>query len=140
MSGVPPTAEQLAELRVAAFEALERAYAPYSRFRVGAALLATTGDIIIGCNVENSASPAGTCAERVALGAAVVRGLRRFTHVVVASEASTPTPPCGICRQALSELAPECVVISVTRGGAEAQWRLADLLPHPFTPSSLQSE
>ncbi len=133
-------ASTLAAMRAAAFAALENAYAPYSKFRVGAALLAPGGEIVAGCNVENSAYPAGTCAERVALGAAVVRGLRGFTHIVVATEASTPTPPCGICRQALSELAPECLVISVTRGGAEAQWRLAELLPHPFTPSLLRDE
>jgi cytidine deaminase len=133
-------APTLAALRAAAFAALENAYAPYSKFRVGAALLAPTGEIVAGCNVENASYPAGCCAERVALGAAVVRGLRDFTHVVVASEADTPTPPCGICRQALCELAPECLVISVTRGGAEAQWPLADLLPHPFRPSSLRHE
>ena len=130
----------LAALRDAAFAALEHAYAPYSNFRVGAALRAPGGEIVLGCNVENAAYPAGTCAERVALGAAVVRGLRNFTHVVVATEASTPTPPCGICRQVLWELAPDCHVISVTRAGAEAQWRLAELLPHPFTPSSLRDE
>lgn len=130
----------LAALRAAAFAALENAYAPYSKFRVGAALLAAGGEIVTGCNVENSSYPAGCCAERVALGAAVVRGLRNFTHVVVASEASTPTPPCGICRQVLWELAPECHVISVTRDGAEAHWPIAELLPHPFTPSSLRHE
>ena len=130
----------LAALRAAAFAALEHAYAPYSKFRVGAALLAPGGEIVGGCNVENSSYPAGTCAERVALGAAVVRGLRDFTHVVVATEAATPTPPCGICRQALWELAPGCHVICVTRGGAEVQWPIAELLPHPFTPSSLRHE
>ncbi|MEK6611563.1 MAG: cytidine deaminase [Gemmatimonadota bacterium] len=130
-------ASTLLALRAAAFAALENAYAPYSKFRVGAALLTTSGEIVGGCNVENSSYPAGSCAERVALGAAVARGLRHFTHVVVVSEAATPSPPCGMCRQALWELAPECQVISVTRGGAEAQWPLADLLPYPFTPSSL---
>lgn len=130
----------LAALRAAAFAAMEQAYAPYSRFRVGAALLAPGGEIIAGCNVENSSYPAGTCAERVAVGAAVVRGLRNFTVVVVATEASTPTPPCGICRQVIWELAPECHVVSVTRGGAESQWPIADLLPHPFMPSSLRPE
>jgi len=133
-------APTLAALRAAAFAAMEHAYAPYSNFRVGAALLAPGGEIVGGCNVENSAYQAGNCAERVAVGAAVVRGLRNFTHVVVATEADVPTPPCGICRQVLWELAPECHVISVTRGGAEAHWPLADLLPHPFTPSSLRNE
>jgi cytidine deaminase len=133
-------AKTLAALRAAAFAAMENAYAPYSNFRVGAALLTGDGEIVTGCNVENAAYPAGTCAERVAMGAAVVRGLRHFTHVVVATEAGTPTPPCGICRQVLHELAPGCRVISVTRGGAEAEWPLADLLPHPFEPSSLRDE
>lgn len=133
-------ASTLAALRAAAFAALEHAYAPYSRFRVGAALLAPGGEIVAGCNVENSSYPAGSCAERVALGAAVTRGLRDFTHVVVATEASTPSPPCGICRQALWELAPDCHVISVTRSGAESHWPLAELLPHPFMPSSLRHE
>ena len=140
MADAATLAATLAALREAAFAALENAYAPYSHFRVGAALLSSDGQVVSGCNVENSAYPAGTCAERVAMGSAIARGLRQFTHVVVASEADTPTPPCGICRQVLAELAPGSLVISVTRGGAEAQWRLADLLPHPIMPSSLHTE
>lgn len=131
-------ASTLTAARAAAFEAMEQAYAPYSRFRVGAALLTPAGEIITGCNVENAAYPAGTCAERVAVGAAVVRGIRQFTHVVVATEASTPTPPCGMCRQVLHELSPDCRVISVTLNGAVAEWPLADLLPFAFKPSSLK--
>ena len=131
-------APTLAALRAAAFAAMEQAYAPYSKFRVGAALLTPDGEIVGGCNVENASYPAGTCAERAAIGAAVVRGLRTFTHVVVATEASTPTPPCGVCRQVLHEFAPNCRVISVTRGGAEAEWPLADLLPYAFESSSLR--
>jgi len=130
--------QTLAALRAAAFAAMEHAYAPYSKFRVGAALLLPDGQIVAGCNVENAAYPAGTCAERVAVGAAVARGVQHFTHVLVATEASEPTPPCGICRQVLHEFAPECRVISVTRGGAEAEWPLAELLPFAFEPSSLR--
>lgn len=133
-------APTLAALRAAAFAAMDNAYAPYSKFRVGAALLTSDGQIVAGCNVENSAYPAGSCAERVAVGTAVARGLRSFTHVVVATAAESPTPPCGMCRQVLQEFAPGCRVISVTRGGAEAQWDLADLLPSPFMPSSLHRE
>lgn len=131
-------ASTLAALRAAAFAAMESAYAPYSKFRVGAALLTPAGEIVTGCNVENASYPVGTCAERAAIGAAVVRGLRSFTHVVVATEAKSPTPPCGMCRQALWEFAPECRVISATRAGASAEWTLAELLPHAFDPKSLR--
>jgi cytidine deaminase len=123
--------------REAAWKALEQAYAPYSSFRVGAALVSPEGAIVAGCNVENSAFPAGLCAERNALGAAVAGGRRHFDLLVVVSEAEDPTPPCGLCRQALVEFAPRLEVVSVTRGGSEARWTLAELLPHPFTPAAL---
>ena len=129
----------LPALRARAAEAMQHAYAPYSQFKVGAALLATDGTIIAGCNVENASYPAGTCAERVALGAAVVAGHRRFSAVVVATEATAPTPPCGICRQALAEFGLDLVVVSATSKGAEARWTLDALLPHPFTPSQLHT-
>ena len=116
---------------------MHRAYAPYSNFRVGAALLTADGVIVVGCNVENSSYPAGSCAERGALAAAVAAGHREFTHCVVVTEADDPTPPCGICRQALVEFAPRITITSYTTSGAEASWSLADLLPHPFTPQSL---
>ena len=124
-------------LRAAAEVAMQRAYAPYSDFRVGAALLCDDGAIVAGCNVENSSFPAGSCAERGALSAAVVSGHRQFTHLVIVTEAEEPTPPCGMCRQALQEFAPLLDITSMTVSGAEARWSLADLLPHPFTPHSL---
>lgn len=127
----------LGELRERAAGAMNAAYAPYSGFRVGAALLAADGSIAVGCNVENASYPAGVCAERVALGGAVVQGHRQFLAIAIATEAEAPTPPCGICRQALVEFSPDLVVLSVTRGGHEARWSLADLLPHAFTPHSL---
>ena len=114
-----------------------RAYAPYSDFRVGAALLADDGTIIVGCNVENSSFPSGSCAERGALAAAVVAGHRHFAALVIVTDAEEPTSPCGMCRQALVEFAPDLQIISITTSGAEASWSLADLLPHPFTPQSL---
>jgi cytidine deaminase len=124
-------------LRERAFAAMERAYAPYSKFRVGAAILASDGSVTEGCNVENAAYPAGICAERSAVSAAVARGNRGFEAVFVATEADEPTPPCGICRQVLMEFSPHLLVISATRQGREARWSLDELLPKAFTPHSL---
>ena len=130
-------APSLESARASAFAAMERAYAPYSDFRVGAALVGADGSIFAGCNVENSAYPAGICAERSALAAAVAGGVRRFDLLVVMTEADDPTPPCGMCRQALVEFAPDLPIVSYTKHGGEAQWSLAALLPHPFTPAAL---
>jgi cytidine deaminase len=134
--GAGPQVEE--RMREAALRAMARAYAPYSDFRVGAALLADDGTVIVGCNVENSSFPAGSCAERGALAAAVVAGHRHFTHLAIVTDADEPTSPCGLCRQALVEFAPDLQVTSHTTSGAEARWSLADLLPHPFTPQSLR--
>ena len=125
------------QLRARAASAMERAYAPYSNFRVGAALLAADGTVVEGCNVENAAFPAGSCAERVAVGAAVARGLREFVALAVVTESTEPTPPCGVCRQVLMEFAPDLPVLSATLSGAEARWSVSELLPHAFTPTSL---
>ena len=108
---------------------MERAYAPYSNFRVGAALLGSDGSVTEGCNVENAAYPAGICAERAALAAAVARGVRGFRAITIVTSAGEPTPPCGMCRQALIEFTPELEIVSVTRSGKEARWVLSDLLP-----------
>ncbi len=124
-------------LRERAFAAMERAYAPYSNFKVGAAILSSDGSVIEGCNVENASYPAGICAERGAVAAAVARGNRSFEAVLIATEAEEPTPPCGICRQMLVEFSPHMLVVSVTRDGREAQWPLDELLPKAFTPHSL---
>jgi cytidine deaminase len=125
-------------LRAAAFRAMENAYAPYSGFRVGAAVAGDDGELAAGCNVENSAYPAGMCAERGAVSALVAHGARRVSALVIATEADDATPPCGICRQVLAEFAdPDLEVVSATRSGREARWRLGELLPAPFTPASL---
>lgn len=135
--GLLPTERVWTTLTERAMGAMEHAYAPYSGFRVGAALLAADGSVTEGCNVENAAYPAGICAERAAVAAAVTRGVRSFRALVIATEAETPAPPCGMCRQVLMEFSPELSVVSVTRSGVEARWSLADLLPHAFTPTSL---
>jgi len=127
----------LTMLRERALAAMTRAYAPYSQFRVGAALLGADGSITEGCNVENASFPAGMCAERNAVAAAVARGIRAFESLMIATEAEEPTPPCGICRQVLEEFSPHLLVVSVTSDGREARWTLDELLPRAFTPKSL---
>jgi len=125
-------------LKDAAFAAMENAYAPYSRFRVGAAVQATSGEIIAGCNVENAAYGEALCAERVAIAAAVAQGLTSFEEIAIASESEEPSPPCGSCRQTMSEFAPDLLVSSYSRNGKSAQWRLSDLLPEAFALNHLR--
>jgi cytidine deaminase len=92
-------ADHFAQIRHAAVQAKPTAYCPYSRFRVGAALLGADGSVTPGANVENAAYPVGTCAERVAMGRAVTEGVRKFRAVAVATDISPPASPCGMCRQ-----------------------------------------
>ena len=125
-------------LRDAAFDAMENAYAPYSRFRVGAAVRTSTGDIVTGCNVENAAYGEALCAERVAVAAAVARGMKEFEEIAIASESDDPSPPCGSCRQTMSEFAPDMRVTSYAKNGRQATWRLSDLLPEAFALNHLR--
>jgi cytidine deaminase len=134
---LPGDERTLQTLRERAFAVMDRAYAPYSNFKVGAALLASDGSITEGCNVENAAFPSGICAERGAVSGAVARGNQSFTAILIATEADEPTPPCGMCRQVLEEFSPQMLVIAVTRGGREGRWTLEELLPKAFTPHSL---
>ncbi len=126
-----------AALEGVARAAMDRAYAPYSRFRVGAALRTADGTVVSGCNVENAAFPAGLCAERGAVMAAVVAGHRTFSQLVIVTDAADPTPPCGQCRQVLVEFAPALAIRSVAADGRADEWTLAELLPRPFLPASL---
>jgi len=125
-------------LVTAARAALARAHAPYSRFRVGAALEADDGRVFVGANVENASYGLTICAERVALGAAVAGGARRFRRIVVVTESNPPAAPCGACRQALAEFGLDTVVEAV--GAAQVRrWTLGDLLPDHFGPADLGS-
>ena len=114
----------------AALRVRENAYAPYSNYKVGAALLTKSGKIYTGCNFENASLGAGTCAERVALGAALAAGERRFLAVACAGGDDEITP-CGICRQALSEFG-NIEVFCVSERGNVREFTLAELLPHGF--------
>jgi cytidine deaminase len=125
-------------LRDAAFAAMENAYAPYSRFRVGAAVRTSGGGIVTGCNVENAAYGEALCAERVAVAAAVAQGMKEFDEIAIASESDDPSPPCGSCRQTMSEFAPDLKVTSYARNGKNATWRLSDLLPEAFATNHLR--
>lgn len=127
-----PNEENVRGLRARALEAMRHAHAPYSGFHVGAALETEDGDIFTGCNIENSSFSVTMCAERVALGTAVADGARRFRRIAVAAKGSEPTPPCGMCRQALAEFGLDLEVISVTPNGAERRWTLGQLLPANF--------
>lgn len=120
------------ELVRLAHRAMERAYAPYSRFHVGAALEADDGTRYTGCNVENASYPVTTCAERIAIGAAIVNGARGFRRIAICASGEEPAPPCGMCRQALAEFGLDLEIVSVTPAGKHARWKLRDLLPEAF--------
>jgi cytidine deaminase len=123
----------------AAWEARSHAHAPYSGFRVGAALRTVSGETIGGCNVENASYPVSVCAERTAIGTAVARGMvdGGLAALVVVTEAETLTPPCGACRQVIAEFAADAPVLLVNRSG-RALHRLAALLPEAFTGRSFR--
>jgi len=119
----------------AAREARTRAYAPYSGFAVGAAALAVDR-IFTGGNLENASYPVSVCAERNAVAAMLDGGARRLDAIAVVTDAVTPTPPCGACRQVLWEFGPEALVVSETLGGDRLVWALEDLFPAPFERGS----
>jgi cytidine deaminase len=120
------------QLMEEARRARKAAYAPYSNFKVGAAVLTATGEIFSGCNLENASLGATICAERVAIFTAVAAGWRRFTALAVITDTPEPVAPCGLCRQVLAEFSPDCQVLMANLAG---QWRLVkleELFPLPF--------
>ncbi len=123
-------------------EAAEKAkrfsLAPYSEFRVGAALLARDGKIISGCNIENSSFSLTVCAERTALFKAISDGKRKFSAMAIVSDAGEFTPPCGACRQVIKDLAGDIDIILANRKGETKIVKLADLLPLPFNDKYLR--
>lgn len=117
--------------------ARNRAFAPYSRFQVGAALQTPEGQVIHGCNVESASYGLTICAERVALVKAVSEGITRFSKIAIVTDVTELTPPCGACRQLLWEFAPELEVILANLHGSQVSYRIADLLPHAFDARQL---
>jgi cytidine deaminase len=118
-------------------EAQTRAYAPYSRFRVGAALKTRTGEIVTGCNIENASYGLTMCAERVAVFKAVSEGLHDFDAIAVVADSKRLTPPCGPCRQILWEYCGDVLVHMSDLRGRSRSVRLRELLPMPFDSGNL---
>lgn len=130
--------EFLSRIIAAARDASRNAYCPYSDFRVGAAALTDEDRIIAGCNVENASYGLTVCAERNAIFQAVAQGFTRFKAIAIYTPTSTPTAPCGACRQVLNEFAPGAEVISVCNGPDVLRRTLSELLPDGFGPENLR--
>lgn len=128
------------DLVEAARDARERAYAPYSRFKVGAAIRTEDGTVFCGVNVENVAYPEGTCAEAGAIAAMVLGGATEISEVAVIADSPSPVPPCGGCRQKLAEFAgPEVKVTLATTRGARLETTVGALLPGAFGSGHMTS-
>ena len=125
------------ELVERALEMRRFSYAPYSHFRVGAALECEDGSVYTGCNVENAAYGSSICAERTALVKAVSEGHRRFVRLAVAGDSADYCWPCGACRQMLREFGADLEVLAANREGAYVAISLEELLPHSFGPETL---
>ncbi len=128
-------------LKEAAIQVRENAYAPYSHFKVGAALRSTSGAVHVGCNVENAAYPEGTCAEAGAIAAMAAAGDTEIAEVYVIADCPNPVPPCGGCRQKIVEFARADVVVTLaTVAGKELQMTVAELLPGAFKRSHMDDD
>jgi cytidine deaminase len=133
------TEAKLDEMLQAARAIVPRAYVPYSGFHVGAAILNEDGSIRAAVNVENASYPLSVCAERNAVASMVASGRTRILGVAVATNATTPTPPCGGCRQVLWEFGDaDTPVVAEGADGVRARWRLGELLPDAFGPDDLR--
>jgi cytidine deaminase len=115
----------------AASAARKQAYAPYSRFAVGAAIQCKSGTVFVGANIENISYGLTICAERIAIASAVTAGEREFVAIAVIADTSEPIVPCGACRQFLAEFAPELIIVSATVRGGQKIDNLSHLLPDP---------
>jgi cytidine deaminase len=140
MHEVELTDELATQLMKMAREATTHAYAPYSNFPVGAALLCANGEIITGCNVENASYGLTCCAERIAVFTAAARGHREFTAVAVAATRVLTAPPCGACRQVLNEFKPTNgeLIVLLDAAGPPIRVPLSSLLPNAFGPKDLE--
>lgn len=126
-------ADREEEVINAAVKALEFAYAPYSQFRVGAAILSSSGNVFTGCNVENASYGLTVCAERVAIFKMISSGDNSIDLIVLASETDEPIPPCGACLQVIAEFSKENTgIICVGKDGRRKEYKLKDLFPQPF--------
>jgi cytidine deaminase len=134
---IPAPLADLAELSRIARRARRRAFAPFSRFKVGAALRTRTGEVVTGCNIENASYGLTLCAERVAVFKAVSEGMRRFDAIAVVADSKHLTPPCGPCRQILWEFCGDIRVHMSDLRGRTRTMRLSELLPFPFDRSHL---
>lgn len=132
-----PKPAQLRKLKAAAKAAASRAYAPYSKFQVGAAILMESGKIFSGCNVENASYGLCNCAERTAIFTAVAAKERKLKCVVVYTPTQEATAPCGACRQVIFEFGPKARVISFCASGDQIDARITALLPAAFGPANL---
>ncbi len=127
------------DLRKHAVAVREKAYAPYSKFSVGAAIRAVSGAVFVGCNVENAAYPQGTCAEAGAIAAMVAAGETSIAEIYVVAGSARPVPPCGGCRQKLAEFVRGDVVVTMaTVAGVEQHTTMTDLLPGAFDAAFLE--
>ncbi|MDD3394798.1 MAG: cytidine deaminase [Anaerotignum sp.] len=120
------------ELVLLAMEAMEKAYAPYSKFKVGAALLAKDGRVFLGCNVENASFGATICAERTAVTKAISEGVKEFEKIAIVASSGEYAAPCGICRQVLYEFMPDGEVILNSLNEGLKEMKLKELLPMGF--------